>query len=148
MERHRELITNPSDMSVLFGFAGIVAMLCWLYLGFAVARRVHESVDVAWFVLLMVAPDVLAARALSHYVGIKVNMYGTQKGVEDFPAAGWPCLVQPVSPEEVYTYPDFHAEHVLDEREAITFNSIEGSTSRLRRCQLHLNAEQGSASVH
>ncbi len=35
-----ELITNPSDMSVLFGFAGIVAMLCWLYLGFAVARRV------------------------------------------------------------------------------------------------------------
>ncbi len=78
--------------------------------------------------LLMVAPGCAGCtRVEPGYVGIKVNMYGTQKGVEDFPLLAGRVWYNPFT-EEVYTYPTFMQNMSWTEREAITFNSIEGSS--------------------
>lgn len=61
------------------------------------------------------------------YVGIKVNMYGSQKGVEDFPLQTGRVWYNPFT-EEVYDYPTFMQNMAWVESEAITFNSIEGSS--------------------
>jgi len=68
------------------------------------------------------------------YVGIKINMYGSQKGVDDFPLQTgrvWYNLVT----EEVYSFPTFmqHAVWTADKHEnskvdeSVTFNSVEGA---------------------
>jgi len=68
------------------------------------------------------------------YVGIKVNMYGSQRGVEDFPIQTGRVWFNPFT-EEVYEFPTFvqtatwtrdgHEESPNDD--SITFNSIEGA---------------------
>lgn len=68
------------------------------------------------------------------YVGIKVNEYGDQKGVEDFPVQTGRVWYNPFT-EEVYLFPTFRQNIVwtADEREesptdeSITFNSKEGA---------------------
>lgn len=69
------------------------------------------------------------------WVGIKVNMYGSQKGVEDFPLKTGRVFYNPFT-EEVYEYPTFMQNQAWTEtategspnNEAITFNSVEGSS--------------------
>lgn len=64
------------------------------------------------------------------YVGIKVNQYGDQKGVEDFPLQTGRVTYNPFT-TDVYKFPTFRQNVVWqkagDEDESITFNSIEGS---------------------
>lgn len=68
------------------------------------------------------------------YAGIKVNMYGNQKGVEDFPVQTGRVWYNPWT-EDIYTYPTFMQNIAwTDDREqnegmnqAITFNSMEGA---------------------
>ncbi len=67
------------------------------------------------------------------YVGIKVNMYGSQRGVEDFPIRTGRVWYNPVT-EAIYKFPTFlqtrawsrspHEGKAHDE--SITFNSSEG----------------------
>jgi len=68
------------------------------------------------------------------YVGIKVNQYGNQKGVEDFPLQTgmvWYNLFT----SDVYQFPTFQQNVVWDKEESkgspsddsVTFNSIEGA---------------------
>lgn len=62
------------------------------------------------------------------YVGIKVNMYGTQKGVEDFPVQVGRVWYNPWT-EDFYVYPTFiqNAAWTDEEDQSITFNSMEGA---------------------
>ena len=69
------------------------------------------------------------------YVGIKVNQYGSQRGVEDFPLQTGRVNYNPFT-EDVYKFPTFLQTVVWtrdanegrkDIDESITFNSIEGA---------------------
>lgn len=68
------------------------------------------------------------------YVGIKVNQYGTQKGVEDFPLQTGRVMFNPFT-TDVYKFPTFRQNRVWTKDntegspgdDSITFNSIEGS---------------------
>lgn len=67
------------------------------------------------------------------YVGIRVNMYGTQKGVEDFPIQVGRVWYNPWT-EDIYIYPTFIQNaawtddgEYSDNNQSITFNSIEGA---------------------
>lgn len=70
------------------------------------------------------------------YVGIKVNQYGTQKGVSDFPIQTGRVWYNPLT-TEIYKFPTFmqnvvwtatkHEGGPVDE--SITFNSQEGATA-------------------
>jgi regulator of protease activity HflC (stomatin/prohibitin superfamily) len=57
------------------------------------------------------------------YVGIRVQSYGSQKGVEDFPLITGRVWYNPMT-ESIYEYPTFMQNSVVD---GITFNSSEGA---------------------
>jgi len=88
--------------------------------------------------LVMVLALVLMAGACTKvepgYVGIKVNMYGDQKGIEDFPLQTGRVHFNPIT-EDVYKFPTFIQNFVwtADKAEGspnndeITFNSVEGA---------------------
>lgn len=69
------------------------------------------------------------------YVGIKVNSFGSQKGVEDFPLQVGRVFYNPFT-ETVYEYPTFMQSAAWTEdinegspvNESVTFNSSEGAT--------------------
>jgi regulator of protease activity HflC (stomatin/prohibitin superfamily) len=95
-------------------------------------------VSVAVVVLIIVGVAVLfgvcTKKVEPGYVGIRVNQYGTQRGVEDFPLHVGRVWYNPVT-EDVYKFPTFmqtvtwtkdHTEgKPVDE--SITFNSVEGA---------------------
>lgn len=63
------------------------------------------------------------------YVGIKVNQWGSQRGVEDFPILTGRVTYNPFT-TDVYAFPTFRQNVVWDERgedESVTFNSVEGA---------------------
>lgn len=68
------------------------------------------------------------------YVGIKVNQYGSQKGVEDFPVQTGMVWYN-IFTTDVYQFPTFQQNVVWDKAEtkgspgddSVTFNSIEGA---------------------
>jgi regulator of protease activity HflC (stomatin/prohibitin superfamily) len=68
------------------------------------------------------------------YVGIKVNQWGDQKGVEDSPLLTGRVSYNPIT-EKIYTFPVFLQNVVWDKAstptdpddDSITFNSVEGS---------------------
>lgn len=62
------------------------------------------------------------------YVGIKVNSYGNQKGVEDFPLQTGRVHFNPFT-ESVYEFPVFMQNRAwkISEGEGFTFNSLEGA---------------------
>lgn len=67
------------------------------------------------------------------YVGIRVNMYGSQRGVEDFPIQTGRVWYNPLT-EHIYEFPTFLQTRVFSKSahegkkvdESITFNSAEG----------------------
>jgi len=69
------------------------------------------------------------------YAGIKVDLYGSQKGVEDYPVKTGMVWFNPIT-TEVHTFPTFMQQAIwtADKQEAspidesVTFNSIEGSS--------------------
>lgn len=68
------------------------------------------------------------------YVGIKVNQWGSQRGVEDFPVLTGRVFVNPIT-EKVYEYPTFLQNVIWDKEDSdrdkgdhsLTFNSVEGA---------------------
>jgi len=77
---------------------------------------------------LLIGVLVLAgcAKVEPGYVGIKVNQYGNQKGVEDFPLKTGRVWYNPFT-TEVYKFPTFLNMVNWVGEEAITFNSVEGT---------------------
>jgi len=66
------------------------------------------------------------------YVGLKVNMFGKNRGVSDIPIVTGRVLYNPIS-ENIYEYPTFiqRVEYMQAGKagdESITFNTIEGAT--------------------
>lgn len=69
------------------------------------------------------------------YVGIKVNQWGSQKGVNDFPMVTGGVVYNPIT-EDIYKFPTFMQNAVWDKEsgshespgdDSVTFNSIEGA---------------------
>ena len=68
------------------------------------------------------------------YVGIKVNQWGSQKGVNDFPLVTGGVFYNPIT-EDVYKFPTFMQNAVWTKAstpgspgdDSVTFNSIEGA---------------------
>ena len=69
------------------------------------------------------------------YVGIKVNQWGSQKGVNDFPVVTGGVIYNPFT-EDIYKFPTFMQNAVWDKSgeskdspgdDSVTFNSIEGA---------------------
>src|SRR5262245_21891316 len=62
------------------------------------------------------------------YVGIKVNSFGNQKGVEDFPLQTGRVPYNPFT-ESIYEFPTFmqNRSWTLDNREGFTFSTKEGA---------------------
>lgn len=61
------------------------------------------------------------------YVGIKVNQYGNQKGVEDFPLLTGRVWYIPWT-QDVYKFPTFMQTILWEGENAVSFNSKEGAT--------------------
>lgn len=64
------------------------------------------------------------------YVGIRINLYGSQKGVEDYPLQVGRVWYNPYS-EDIYSFPTFTQNVIWGKvdgvDESITFNSSEGA---------------------
>jgi hypothetical protein len=69
------------------------------------------------------------------YVGIKVNQWGNQKGVNDFPLVTGGVFYNPLT-EDIYKFPTFMQNAVWDRErgskespgdDSVNFNSIEGA---------------------
>lgn len=144
------LVSKNNDMAVLVGFVmygGIVAaligggvclyrMLCKQTPTVTPKQKKQRS-TFSCFLLAFCFVAATAggcAKVEPGYVGIKVNQYGNQRGVEDFPVVTgrvWYNLFT----EDVYTFPTFLQNIVWtkDQNEgspnddSITFNSIEGA---------------------
>lgn len=67
------------------------------------------------------------------YIGIKVNNYGNQRGVEDYPVVTGRVFINPLT-TDIYKYPTFMQNKIwskqgaFSEDESITINSQEGSS--------------------
>lgn len=61
------------------------------------------------------------------YVGVKVNMYGTQRGVDQIPLVTGRVMYNPIT-ESVFEYPTFIQRVEYTNGESITFNTVEGAT--------------------
>lgn len=68
------------------------------------------------------------------FVGIKVNQWGTQRGVEDFPIVTGRVAFNPIT-ETIYKFPTFLQNVIWDQADSdgdkgdhsVTFNSVEGA---------------------
>jgi regulator of protease activity HflC (stomatin/prohibitin superfamily) len=90
-------------------------------------------VPLALVLLAMMFLNSSCAKVEPGYVGIRVNMYGSQRGVEDFPIKTGRVWYNPIT-EDVYKFPTFLQTRVWSANphegkrhdESITFNSAEG----------------------
>lgn len=97
-----------------------------------------KKTTILFFTILVIAGTILPGCACTRvepgYVGIKVNMYGSQKGVEDFPLQTGRVWLNPFT-EEIYKFPTFQQTVVWTSNntegspndDSITFNSVEGA---------------------
>lgn len=139
-----EALNQPSDLSVFAGFVGVLVVIfggiyalksIW---GKSTKRRKKTMKTPVAALLLMVIGFSLITGGCTKvppgYVGIKVNQYGSQRGVEDFPLLTGKVWYNPFT-EDVYQFPTFmqNAVWTRDKTEgspnddSITMNSIEGA---------------------
>lgn len=114
-------LTAPSDIANALGLIGYVLLGAWLLYG---GRHLMKRFGL---VALMLCLAVGCTRVEPGYVGIKVNMNGSQKGVQDYPLQTGRVWLNPFT-EEVYEYPTFMQTISWTGEEAITFNSKEGAS--------------------
>jgi regulator of protease activity HflC (stomatin/prohibitin superfamily) len=84
--------------------------------------------------LALIACTGACTKVTPGYAGIKVNNYGTQKGVEDFPVVTGRVWYNPIT-TDLYMYPTFkqQVQWTKDPNEGspvnqcVTFNSVEGA---------------------
>lgn len=142
------LVSAKSDLILLCGVAlYAVLVACVVVCGYRLYRCIKKHLDLKKdggvmhnkvigmivFILFFFALNG-CTKVEPGYVGIKVNQYGSQKGVEDFPLLTgrvWYNLFT----EDVYKFPTFLQNIVWTKNpnegspndDSITFNSIEGA---------------------
>lgn len=88
-------------------------------------KTVSSVVGFLLFVMLFFG-FVGCKRVPPGYVGIRVNLYGTQRGVEDFVSeTGMLWYFRPTT--EIHVFPTFMQSALFGGTDFIAFNSIEGS---------------------
>lgn len=137
-----ELVTTKNDVAVMAGFliyASLVVGIGYVIVRFAkrLKKALSNSSNVNLMLLLVVCSGLMASACTKvepGYVGIKVNQYGSQRGVEDFPILTGRVNYN-IFTEDVYKFPTF-LQNVVWTRdrhegspddESITFNSVEGA---------------------
>ena len=143
------MVSKPDDLAMTVGFAVLLVtivgvLLVFWNIGKSVRKAIHSSkgesnmskkINVL-LLLVLVIPLLVGActRVDPGYVGIKVNLYGSDKGVEDLPLVTGRVWYNPWT-VDVYKFPTFMQNVVWtrDKNEgspnddSITFNSIEGA---------------------
>jgi regulator of protease activity HflC (stomatin/prohibitin superfamily) len=138
------LVTAPNTIAVLAGLAvfavglGIVGIGVYT-LGSAMFRYLNGAPTMLkMLVPLLILPMAFTLEGCTRvdpgYVGIKVNMYGSDKGVEELPLVTGRVWYNPWT-EDIYVFPTFMqtvtwTQSKTEESpndDSITFNSIEGA---------------------
>lgn len=131
------LISAPNTPAVV---AGTGILLALVFAGIKIGQRIMSKVmEVKGLVVIFIA--VLSVSGLTGcaeridpgYAGIKVNYYGSEKGVQDYPLVTGMVWYNPIT-ETVFEYPTFVQQAVWtkDKSEgspnddSITVNSVEG----------------------
>jgi regulator of protease activity HflC (stomatin/prohibitin superfamily) len=129
------LVSSASDFKVLTGLVILLATLCAAG-AFTVTRGYGVMRHFGLFALAVVALSLSGCgwtNVPPGWVGIKVDLYGKQRGVEDFPLRTGMVFYNPVT-SQVYQYPTFMQQVKWTENtnegrpvdESLTVNSIEG----------------------
>ena len=126
------LISAQDDLAVAGGVVIIVlmaALIAWL------APKVVRRARAFRNVLVMVAMSMMltgcggCTRVGAGYAGIKINNYGTNRGVQDIPlVTGW-VYYNPWT-QSVFEYPCFVQTAVWDKEEQLSFNLSGGVIGR------------------
>lgn len=127
------LLNVKSDTAFAIGAGGILAIvittltvLPWfIRLCRAVGEDVKRAASLLILMLVIPVAGCGCERVGPGYVGIKVNMAGGARGVQDVPVVtGW-AFYNPIT-ENVLEYPTFVQTASWSEDEQVTFNSKEG----------------------
>lgn len=97
-------------------------------------KNKYNIVKSLLFVICISVLGMGCTRVEPGYVGIKVNQWGSQKGVEDFPLKTGLVWYNPIT-EDIHKFPTFMQNAVWDKDfsqqspgdDSVTFNSIEGA---------------------
>lgn len=131
-------LSAPDDMSVLIGYAlyAIVIATALTTISFCFRKVLKMTKNLQMLLILTISAFALNGCTYVEpgYVGIVVNNYGSQKGVQDFPIKTGKFSYNPWT-EKIYKFPTFkqnivwtkdaHEGSVNDD--SITFNSVEGA---------------------
>lgn len=133
------LISQPSDFDVVSGFVILTGLLMlYVWLGTQLwrkygIRKISKQGNKILPIILLALIAFGCTRVDPGYVGIKVNYFGSQRGVEDFPAVTGFVWYNPIS-TSIFEYPTFvqtaiwtkspHEGKAINEE--ICFNSKEG----------------------
>ncbi len=124
-------LNQPSNVAV---FAGVLMLLAVAGAATAVALALHQYARKIGVLLALVMVGAGCTKVTPGHVGINVNNYGDQPGVDDFPLVTGRVWYNPFT-TDVYKYPTYLQSVVWtqDDREdskhdeSITFNSVEGA---------------------
>jgi regulator of protease activity HflC (stomatin/prohibitin superfamily) len=129
------MISDANSMSVGVGFLMFIAgfaLIAWLVI--KVFKRFFISAKMIIAMFMLAALGSGCSKVEPGWAGIKVYMYGDQKGVEDFPIQTGRVWYNPFT-QDVHKFPTFLQNVVWTKDksegspsdESITFNSIEGA---------------------
>lgn len=129
------LISAPNTPAVV---AGIGILLALIFAGIKIGQRImSKTMEVKGLVIIAVLSvsglTGCAERIDPGYAGIKVNYYGSEKGVQDYPLVTGMVWYNPIT-EMVFEYPTFVQQAVWTKDategspndDSITVNSVEG----------------------
>lgn len=134
------LVTHAmSSSSDLLVFLGLALLWAGVYQAYRMIRNYGPELYAtlrSWLpVVLLIVVGSGCTSVPPGYVGIRVNQYGSQRGVEDFPIVTGRVWYNPLT-ENIYTFPTFLQQAVWTKAstegsvndDSITFNSSEGSS--------------------
>lgn len=136
-------ISSPSDLGVVVGIGSFLALGCsWLFIiirkffgkrkGDALKKIKNNNCKSLLLIALIIAGATGCAKVEPGHVGIKVNLYGKDRGVDSYPLVSGMVFYNPLT-TSVLEYPTYvqtatwtknGGKKGLDEE--ITFNSKEG----------------------
>src|SRR3989344_2786291 len=116
-----KLMSAKSDLAVFAGL-GLYLTLIGTVVYYAVKFWSRFSPELKKYLALTLMVGVFGningcTKVEPGYVGIKVNQYGSQRGVEDFPIVTGRVLYNPFT-EDVYKFPTFLQNVVWTQNEA------------------------------
>ncbi len=126
-----EMISEKANSAVIAGI-GLILLMVGVWGSMIVFLIKHYPKSRQLLVLMVLSLPLFGMTACTKvspgWVGIKVNQYGSQKGVQDFPLQTGRVWYN-VFTEDVYEFPTFMQNRLWNEKngEMIMFNSIEGA---------------------